>query len=336
MAEGFDSDSVVGTLEAVSRLHALRVEAEAGLSEPAAVFADQPPAESLPATSGSDLVDHTGTHPVGAVTRGDRDINLRRTTTTTTIEADFATPGDGEPTLGRCRSIRAAVRRRARRQDPRAPRGRVERAGALRRHASAQHRAQPPHEGSRHRASRGLRDRRADAGRTPDPRRPAPVLAVPARVRAHRCAGRQHAAAGADLRGVSRGPRARLPRTRHRLAGARRRDQRHAAVRAQVGHLTSSISHTSGGTWGLSGTGRRSSDQADPTTSVATRRQKVAAPGFSSWNGISHRPGCRRIASTAANRPTPERRAARTTKNSPITRGSVCTPRTYTNPAGPD
>jgi hypothetical protein len=93
MAEGFDSDSVVGTLEAVSRLHALRVEAEAGLSEPAAVFADQPPAESLPATSGSDLVDHTGTHPVGAVTRGDRDINLRRTTTTTTIEADFGDTG---------------------------------------------------------------------------------------------------------------------------------------------------------------------------------------------------------------------------------------------------
>ena len=92
MAEGFDSDSVAGTLEAVSRLHALRVEAEAGLFEPAAVFADQPPAESLPATSGSDLVDHTGTHPVGPATRDDRDIDLWPTTTTT-IEADFGDTG---------------------------------------------------------------------------------------------------------------------------------------------------------------------------------------------------------------------------------------------------
>ncbi len=42
---------------------------------------------------------------------------------------------------------------------------------------------------------------------------------------------------------------------------------------------------------GFPGMGRRSSRQAVPTASVATRRQKLAAPGFSSWKAISQRPG---------------------------------------------
>ena len=41
---------------------------------------------------GSDLVDHTGTHPVGPATRDDRDIDFWPTTTTT-IEADFGDTG---------------------------------------------------------------------------------------------------------------------------------------------------------------------------------------------------------------------------------------------------
>jgi len=47
-----------------------------------------------------------------------------------------------------------------------------------------------------------------------------------------------------------------------------------------------------GGIHGSSGTGRRSSRQACPATSAPTRRQKRAAPGFSSWNAISQRPEC--------------------------------------------
>ena len=55
-ATAFDTDGVIGTLDAVSRLQAVRVEAEAGLFELAAVFADQHAAESLPATTTSSEV----------------------------------------------------------------------------------------------------------------------------------------------------------------------------------------------------------------------------------------------------------------------------------------
>ena len=41
-------DSVVATLEEVSRLHAVRTDADAGLFELAAVFADQHSGDSLP------------------------------------------------------------------------------------------------------------------------------------------------------------------------------------------------------------------------------------------------------------------------------------------------
>jgi hypothetical protein len=50
-AMGFDTGGVAATLDAVSGLQALRAEAEAGLFELAAVFADQHPAETLPGSS---------------------------------------------------------------------------------------------------------------------------------------------------------------------------------------------------------------------------------------------------------------------------------------------
>ncbi len=50
------------------------------------------------------------------------------------------------------------------------------------------------------------------------------------------------------------------------------------------------VSQVSGGRSGLPGIGLRSSRTSVPV-SAATRRQKRAARGFSSWNGISHGPG---------------------------------------------
>jgi hypothetical protein len=50
-ATGFATYSVVDTLDAVARLHAVRADADAGLFELAAVFADQHAGESLPSTS---------------------------------------------------------------------------------------------------------------------------------------------------------------------------------------------------------------------------------------------------------------------------------------------
>src|SRR3954470_7871618 len=54
-ARGFAVDGVVDTLDAVSRLHALRADADAGLFELAAHFADQHAGESL-ATTGASAV----------------------------------------------------------------------------------------------------------------------------------------------------------------------------------------------------------------------------------------------------------------------------------------
>jgi hypothetical protein len=89
----------------------------------------------------------------------------------------------------------------------------------------------------------------------------------------------------------------------------------------------------SGGIQGLPGTGRRSSRRESPATSAPTRRQNRAAPGFSSWNAISQRPGCRPNSCRAASYPTRLRRAARRMKNSPITLGSAHSPRISANPA---
>src|SRR3954469_5117271 len=52
-ARGFAVDGVVDTPDAVSRLHALRADADAGLFELAAHFADQHAGESLPTTGPS-------------------------------------------------------------------------------------------------------------------------------------------------------------------------------------------------------------------------------------------------------------------------------------------
>ena len=49
-ATGSVQDSVVATLEEVSRLHAVRADADAALFELAAVFADQHSGDSLPRT----------------------------------------------------------------------------------------------------------------------------------------------------------------------------------------------------------------------------------------------------------------------------------------------
>ena len=54
-ATGFATDGVLDTLDAVSRLHAVRADADAGLFELAAHFADQHAGESL-ATTGSSAV----------------------------------------------------------------------------------------------------------------------------------------------------------------------------------------------------------------------------------------------------------------------------------------
>ncbi len=47
-ATGFATDGVVGTLDAVSRLHAVRADADAGLFELAAQFADLHAGETRP------------------------------------------------------------------------------------------------------------------------------------------------------------------------------------------------------------------------------------------------------------------------------------------------
>ncbi len=61
--------------------------------------------------------------------------------------------------------------------------------------------------------------------------------------------------------------------------------------------------HTSGGTSGRFGTGRRSSVHASPAISVATRRQNATAAVFESWKATFHGPGCREITSRQKQHP---------------------------------
>ena len=75
------------------------------------------------------------------------------------------------------------------------------------------------------------------------------------------------------------------------------------------------------GRWSLPGTGIVRSDTS-VIRRAAKRRQKAAARGFSSWNGISHRPGCAVHDAPREPAPTPRPRADRVTKNSPIRRAS--------------
>ena len=69
-ATGSAQDSVVATLEEVSRLHAVRADADAALFELAAVFADQHSGDTLPARSGAD---GAAGHGAGGAGRWGRD-----------------------------------------------------------------------------------------------------------------------------------------------------------------------------------------------------------------------------------------------------------------------
>ena len=156
------------------------------------------------------LVDHTGTHPVGRPDTPRPDPRLRPRHRAGRDR--HPRPGRlrrrrvrATPRLGRCRSIPSCRTSTSTRS------GFTRRApwcgAALERYLDTLLRstARSPLVavlGTEPRAGFEVTERLT--GRTTDADRPAPVLEVPARVRAHRRTGRQHAAAGADLRGVSR------------------------------------------------------------------------------------------------------------------------------------
>ena len=106
-----------------------------------------------------------------------------------------------------------------------------------------------------------------------------------------------------------------------------------AAQAAGAGGTAKEI-QLSGGSSGRPGTGLRSSVQAAPASSVATRRQNRAAIALRSWKAISQGPGCRAVISRTACSPSPVRRAPRTTKKLFSTRTGPVRPRTKASPAG--